>query len=97
MRSKPVYWQPGDTILQRFVGHGNGMLGGWPHVVLEDGPRPDGSLSARGKPHPFMEHGHEPVCGADDGGDARYPVHLQGCSLSRHVVVRRRIRRATVV
>jgi len=35
---KPVYWQRGDTILLRFVGHGDGVLGGWPHLVLEDGP-----------------------------------------------------------
>src|SRR5688572_32962229 len=33
-----MYWRHGDTILQRYVGHNDGVLGAWPHVVLEDGP-----------------------------------------------------------
>ena len=31
-------WQPGDTVIHRYVGHGDGVLWGWPHVVVEDSP-----------------------------------------------------------
>lgn len=33
-----MYWRHGDTVIQRFVGHGDGLVGAWPHIVLEDGP-----------------------------------------------------------
>ncbi len=29
-------WSPGDTIVFRHVGHGDGRVLGWPHVVIED-------------------------------------------------------------
>ena len=32
------YWRPGDTIMHRHVGHADGRVIGWPHVVVEDGP-----------------------------------------------------------
>jgi hypothetical protein len=32
------YWRRGETIMHRHVGHGDGRVIGWPHVVVEDGP-----------------------------------------------------------
>lgn len=32
------FWQPGETIIQRFVGHGDGQLAAYPHIVIEDSP-----------------------------------------------------------
>jgi hypothetical protein len=45
-----VYWQRGETIVQRYVGHGDGVLWAYPHIVLEDEPartilfQPEGTL-----------------------------------------------------
>ncbi len=32
-----MHWQRGETIVQRYVGHGDGVLWAYPHIVLEDG------------------------------------------------------------
>jgi hypothetical protein len=29
-------WQPGESVIHRYVGHGDGVLWGWPHVVVRD-------------------------------------------------------------
>ena len=31
-------WRRGDTIMHRHVGHGDGRVIGWPHIVVEDRP-----------------------------------------------------------
>jgi hypothetical protein len=36
MAAQPC-WQYGDTIMHRHVGHADGRVIGWPHVVVEDG------------------------------------------------------------
>jgi hypothetical protein len=31
-------WRAGESVIHRYVGHGDGVLWGWPHIVVSDSP-----------------------------------------------------------
>jgi hypothetical protein len=48
----PALWRPGDTIMHRHVGHGDGRVLGWPHVVIDD--RPERTVLYQPEGAPFL-------------------------------------------
>jgi hypothetical protein len=49
------YWQPGEVIVHRYVGHGDGLLWGWTEAVIEDGPERTVLYKPHGTPSGFWQ------------------------------------------